>query len=73
MCGEPGGRKPLNIREWACTKCGMRLDRDANACVNIMLAAGLAESLNEQKRDVRRLLAGAVAVDAVNPPRAAYL
>lgn len=73
VCGEPGGRKPLNIREWACTKCGMRLDRDANACVNIMLAAGLAESLNEQKRDVRRLLAGAVAVDAVNPPRAAYL
>lgn len=40
--------------------------------VNIMLAAGLAESLNEHCGDnVRRLLANAVIVDAVHPPRAA--
>ena len=36
-----------------------------------MLAAGLAESLNEHCGDnVRRLLANAVVVDAVHPPRA---
>ena len=43
------------------------------AAVNIMLAAGLAESLNEHCGDnVRRLLANAVVVvDAVHPPRVA--
>ena len=66
ICGAPNGRKPLNIREWVCTSCRSRVDRDRNAAVNIMLAAGLAESLNEQCGDnVRRSLA-----DAVNPPRA---
>jgi len=38
-----------------------------------MLAAGLAESLNEQKRHVRHLLADAVVADAVNPLKAAHL
>ena len=37
----------------------------------ILLAAGLAESLNGHCGDnVRRLLAGAVVADAVHPPRA---
>ena len=71
ICGTPNGKKPLNIREWSCTSCGHRVDRDRNAAVNIMLAAGLAESLNEHCGDnVRRLLANAVIVDAVNPPKA---
>ena len=70
ICGAPNGRKPLNIREWSCTGCGTRVDRDLNAAVNIMLAAGLAESLNEQCGDnVRRSLADAVIVDSVHPPR----
>jgi putative transposase len=44
----------------------------SQAAVNIMLAAGLAESLNEHCGDnVRRQLAGAVVVDSVHPPRAA--
>ena len=61
ICGAPNGRKPLNIREWVCTSCRSRVDRDRNAAVNIMLAAGLAESLNEQCGDnVRRSLADAV-------------
>ena len=72
ICGTPNGRKPLRIREWSCTSCQHRVDRDRNAAVNIMLAAGLAESLNEHcGDDVRRLLANAVIVDAVNPPRVA--
>ena len=63
ICGAPNGRKPLRIREWSCTSCGSRVDRDRNAAVNIMLAAGLAESLNEQCGDnVRRSLADAVIV-----------
>jgi hypothetical protein len=46
------------------------VDRDRNAAANIMLAAGLAESLNEHCGDnVRRLLANAVIVDTVHPPR----
>ena len=63
ICGTPNGRKSLNIREWACTGCHSCVDRDLNAAVNIMLAAGLAESLNEQCGDnVRRPLVDAVVV-----------
>ena len=61
ICGTPNGKKPLSVREWVCVGCGSRVDRDLNAAVNIMLAAGLAESLNEQCGDnVRRSLADAV-------------
>ena len=44
-CGVKDGRKPLNIREWACPACGTVLDRDINASNNI-LAAGRADRLN---------------------------
>ena len=40
VCGTPGGKKPLSIREWTCGGCQTRLDRDYNAAVNIMVAAG---------------------------------
>ena len=63
ICGTPNGRKPLNIREWVCAGCQSHVDRDLNAAVNIMLAAGLAESLNEHcGDDVRRSLVDAVVV-----------
>lgn len=57
--GYRDGRKPLDVRIWECPKCGALLDRDWNAAVNILDAAGLAESLNARGGDVRRGLAQA--------------
>jgi putative transposase len=41
-CGVKDGPKPLHIRTWQCRACGMWLDRDINAAVNVAKAAGLA-------------------------------
>ncbi|MGW4804131.1 RNA-guided endonuclease InsQ/TnpB family protein [Kitasatospora sp. NPDC004272] len=41
-CGVKDGPKPLNVREWTCRACGVVLDRDVNAAVNVARAAGLA-------------------------------
>jgi putative transposase len=43
-CGVRDGRKPLSIRVWQCQGCGVWLDRDVNAAVNVAKAAGLAVS-----------------------------
>jgi putative transposase len=43
-CGADDGRKPLHVRAWRCRSCGVWLDRDVNAAVNVARAAGLAVS-----------------------------
>ena len=34
-CQHNGGKKPLNIREWKCSNCHIKHDRDVNAAINI--------------------------------------
>jgi len=41
-CGVKDGPKPLHVRIWRCGACGVHLDRDINAAVNVAKAAGLA-------------------------------
>ena len=67
-CGVNGGPKPLHVRVWECTHCGAVLDRDYNAAVNIMVAAGPAETVNACGGSVRRRLAGATAYEAGTRP-----
>jgi len=41
-CAVKDGPKPLHVRAWQCPGCGVWLDRDINAAVNVARAAGLA-------------------------------
>ncbi len=34
---------PLSVREYNCVRCGMRLDRDINASINILKRATLGQ------------------------------
>lgn len=67
-CGVNSGPKPLHIRTWTCPDCGLTLDRDYNAAVNILVAAGPAETINACGGNVRRRLAGATAREAGTRP-----
>ena len=47
QCGWDSGKKPLDIREWACPHCHETHDRDINAAINI-LYRGLETYLQSQ-------------------------
>lgn len=49
-CGYHSGKKPLEIREWTCPKCGANHDRDINASINIF-NRGLKELKKIKVRD----------------------
>jgi putative transposase len=62
-CGAVKAKLPLSERAYACTACGLVIDRDANAAVNLLqLAASGAESLNACGGTVRPGPAGHVPV-----------
>jgi putative transposase len=68
-CGVNSGKKPLDVRSWTCTQCGVTHDRDVNAARNILVegrvvAAGLAETLNARGGGVRLGLVPAAASEA---------
>jgi putative transposase len=64
VCGHRDGPKPLGVRAWACPACGTVRDRDANAARNILVAAGLAETLTACGGHVRPGATLAVASEA---------
>lgn len=58
-CGHRDGPKPLSVRSWTCTACGVEHDRDLNAARNVFaegrrIAAGPAEIENACGAGVRR-------------------
>ena len=70
-CGYRDGPKRLSVRAWACRACGAVHDRDVNAARNILVAAGLAETLTACGGHVRPGVTLAVASEAGTHPGAA--
>jgi putative transposase len=67
MCSQCGHRKrelSLSAREYHCEQCGLRVDRDLNAALNLV-AVSLPETENACGEDVR------LHPDSLNPLRAA--
>lgn len=53
-CGVVKAKLPLSERVFNCDACGLSLDRDLNAAVNIQVAGSAPETLNARGEDVRR-------------------
>ena len=53
-CGTVKAKLSLNERVYQCDVCGLSIDRDLNAAINIMVAGSAPETLNARGVDVRR-------------------
>lgn len=73
ICGERTGKKPLEVRQFACPHCQSWLDRDFNSATNLLIAAGPAEIQNACGRKVRLQLAGALPSEAGTYPKSGNL
>ena len=53
-CGSVKAKLSLNERTYRCDSCGLTMDRDLNAAINIQVAGSAPETLNARGEDVRR-------------------
>lgn len=53
-CGAVKAKLSLSERVYQCDVCGLSMDRDLNAAINIMVAGSAPETLNARGGDVRR-------------------
>lgn len=53
-CGTVKAKLSLSERVYQCDVCGLSMDRDLNAAINIMVAGSAPETLNARGGDVRR-------------------
>lgn len=53
-CGTVKAKLSLNERVYQCDVCGLTIDRDLNAAINIMVAGSAPETLNARGGDVKR-------------------
>ncbi|MBF1731141.1 MAG: IS200/IS605 family element transposase accessory protein TnpB, partial [Trueperella pyogenes] len=53
-CGTVKAKLSLSERVYQCDVCGLSIDRDLNAAINLMVAGSAPETLNARGGDVRR-------------------
>jgi putative transposase len=63
-CGVVKAKLPLSERTFNCNDCGLSIDRDLNAAINIEVAGSAPEMLNARGGDVRRTVGNAVPGEA---------
>ena len=63
-CGTVKAKLSLSERMFNCDNCGLSIDRDLNAAINIEVAGSAPEMLNARGGDVRRTVGNAVPGEA---------
>ena len=63
-CGVVKAKLSLSERVFNCDNCGLSLDRDLNAAINIRVAGSAPETLNARGGDVRRTVGNAAPGEA---------